>query len=43
MKEYTNVGNCTNIFDDDGDCTLRIFTDTSDFARQEEQAVLITK
>lgn len=42
-KPYEYVGNCVNSFDDDGDCVLSIFRDTSDFAVAEEESKEVSK
>lgn len=42
-NDYHFVGTCINSFDEDGNCSLDIFSDTTDFAQQEENAQEITK
>lgn len=43
MKNFKYVGNCVNSFNDDGECLLSIFSDTSDFANVEENSEIVSK
>ena len=40
---YHYVGNCTNSFDEAGECILSCFVDVSDFAKADEEATELTK
>lgn len=43
LLEAKYMGNCTNIFDEEGDCLFpELYTDVSDFAVHEENAKKIT-
>ena len=42
-QKYYYVGNCKNSFDDNGNSIIPQFSDTSDFACQEENAEEISK
>jgi hypothetical protein len=43
-KPYHYVGNCANSFDSDtGECNIGIFSDVSDFAVQDENAMELSK
>lgn len=37
-NQYSYLGNCSNIFDDDGNCYFSYFNDVSDFANYAEKA-----
>jgi hypothetical protein len=43
LEKYYYVGNCINSFDEDGDSLIDQFSDTSDFAWEEENANKISK
>ena len=42
-SNYQYIGNCSNIFDSDGECTLNIFENSSDFANKDENAIELDK
>jgi len=43
LNKYNFVGTCVNSFDEDGECLISYFADTSDFAYQEENSKKISK
>ena len=43
MNSFHFVGTCVNSFDEDGECLLSYFSDTTDFAYEEENADRISK
>jgi len=42
-KPYNFVGTCVNSFDEDGNCVIPYFSDTTDFANKEENSDTISK
>jgi hypothetical protein len=42
-KEYSYTGNCTDVFDEDGNSQIDAFTDVSDFAYKDENAKELDK
>lgn len=43
LNKYHFIGTCVNSFDNDGESLIPQFTDTSDFAYQEENSKKISK